>query len=181
MLVGALAAAARLYKRDDAIAPVEERETAKTFFALAGSALGLTLLSMDVNDYFNARLAGAAGSEADLRGRNENARLFSFTALWAFYGATMLALGLLRRISLLRFGALLLIAAAISVALFNSIFYAAAWHVPTSHTLMGYAALILALAACARFYTRFGGSDAGERAVALPALVLRRTSLRSPR
>ena len=174
VLVGALAVAARLYKRAAAAAvPEEERGTATTFFALAGNALALTLLSLDVNDYFNARLGGAAGVAADVRGRTDNARLFSFTALWAFYGATALALGLLRRITLLRFGALLLLAAACSVAVFNSIFYAATWHVPVfNHTFMGYAALIFALAACARFYTRFGGADAGERAFALPAFVL---------
>jgi uncharacterized membrane protein len=173
VLVGALVAAARLYKRAPSVEE-EERRTATTFFALAGSALGLTLLSLDVNDYFNARLANAPQDATDVRGRLENARQFSMTALWAFYGATALVLGLLKRITPLRGGALLLITATVGkLVAFDTSFYAASWHTPVfNQTFMAYAVVVLALAAGARFYSRANDDEVSERPVILPALVL---------
>jgi hypothetical protein len=179
VLVCALAAAARLYRRAPASSIEEgERSTVGTFFALVGNAAALTLLSLDINDYFMARLSSTDASALDARERIESARQFSLTAAWAAYGATALVLGLLKRIALLRYGALLLLVAAVGKVLsVDSQRYAASWHAPVfNHTFMAYAVLVLALACAARFYARSGG-DAGERVVVLPALVLAANAL----
>lgn len=176
VLVGALAAAARVYRRARFVEE-GERATATTFFILAGNALGFTLLSLDVNDYFNSRLSGERPDDGGARSRVENARLFSMTALWAFYGATALALGVIRRITVLRYGALALLVAACCLLLFNTP-YGAAVRVPVfNHTFMGYAVLVFALGASARFYARAGEGGTDEREVVLPALVVAANAL----
>jgi uncharacterized membrane protein len=177
VLVGTLAAGARLYRRGpDEVAgkgegvSEDERALVRTFFAIMGNGLALTLLTLDVNDYFNRGLSGVAADER--RARLENGRQFSLSALWTFYGAAALVLGVVRRLATLRYGALLLLATAfVKVVAVDSSFYAGTWHVPVfNQTLMAYALLVLALAVGARFYRHADGLG-GEGRVARPALV----------
>jgi uncharacterized membrane protein len=173
VLVGAIAAAARLYKRADELAK-NERSTVRTFLALTGNAIALTLLSLDVNDYFAGRLSQSGAAPADLPGRIENARQFSISALWTLYAATTLALGVLRRFALLRWGGLLLLAAAIGkVVALDSVFYAASWRLPVfNETFMAYALLVAAVAYAAWLYERAPSADEPERRVMRPTLLV---------
>lgn len=177
VLVASLVTGARLHRLYADESDEEERSTVAVFFALTGNALALVLLTLDVNDYFNARLTGA-GTQGDPRARLENARHFSLSTLWAIYGATLLALGLLKRRLLLRVIGFVLLAAAAGDVIYNSTFYAAAWHVLVfNHTSMAYALLVAALAAGARFYARAVEVDAAERSVALPVLAVAANAL----
>ncbi|HEU4596662.1 MAG TPA: DUF2339 domain-containing protein [Pyrinomonadaceae bacterium] len=172
-LVGALAVGVALYRRAREIEE-EERSIIITLFVLAGNALALTLLTFDVNDYFNRNLSRVALEQAEHRAWVENTRQFSLSVLWIFYGATALVLGLLRRLRLLRYGALLLLAAVmLKVLLVDTGFYAERWHVLVlNQTFMAYALLVLALAFCARFYSRSSHVEESERGVVVPALVV---------
>jgi uncharacterized membrane protein len=172
VLVGAIAGAARLYKRAGEI-DNNERSTARTFFVLTGNAVALALLSLDINDYFAARLSQSGGAQADVLARIENSRQFSISVLWTLYAATTLALGLLRRSALLRWGGLLLLLAAISkVIAFDSSFYAASWHLPViNQTFMAYALLVAVLAFAAWLYGRAPGAEEPEQSVIRPVLL----------
>ncbi len=169
VLVGAIAVAARLYRHTDKV-DEEERSTVLTFMALTGNALALTLLSFDINDYFVSR---ASQSGADLRARIENSRQFSISALWTIYAATILAVGVLRRSVILRWGGLLLLAVAtIKVLIVDAAYYAASWHMPVlNQTFMAYALLVAACAFAAWLYARKSDVDENERRVAVSILV----------
>lgn len=172
VLVGGIAGAARLYQRAGEIGD-NERSTTRTFFLLTGNAVALALLSLDLNDYFAARLSQSGAAQADLHARIENSRQFSISVLWTLYAATTLALGLMRRSALLRWGGLLLLLAAISkVIAFDSFFYAASWHLPViNQTFMVYALLVAVLAFGAWLYGRAPGADEAERSVMRPVLL----------
>jgi len=130
-------------------------------------------LSLDLNDYFTARLSQSGAAQTDLLARIENSRQFSISVLWTLYAATTLALGLLRRSALLRWGGLLLLLAAISkVVVLDSAFYAASWHLPViNQTFMVYALLVAALAFAAWLYGRTPGADEPEQPVIRPVLL----------
>ncbi|HVQ39864.1 MAG TPA: DUF2339 domain-containing protein, partial [Pyrinomonadaceae bacterium] len=168
VLVGALAGAAKLYKRTTEI-DADERRTMSTFFAITGNTLALTLLSFDINDYFTARMPATA---ADPHGPVENARQFSISILWGLYAAMILAVGILRRNLLLRAGGLLLLLAAIiKVIAIDSTYYAAWWHlVVFNHTFLAYAVLVAALAYGAWLYRRASALHAHERQAMVPIL-----------
>jgi hypothetical protein len=169
VLVGAIAGAARLYKRTGEI-DESERSTMMTFFALTGNTVALTLLSLDMNDYFAVR---GSNSGAGLRAPIENARQFSISVLWTLYAATILAVGVLRRSLLLRCGGLVLqLAAIIKVLAVDSTFYAATWHLPiVNQTFMAYALLVAALAFGAWLYGRSLAVDLRERRAMVPILI----------
>jgi uncharacterized membrane protein len=173
VLVGAIAAASWLYKRATEVDETE-RLTVRTLCTLSGNAVALTLLSLDLNDYFTARLSRSGAALTSSRTPIENARQFSLTALWTIYATTTLALGFVRRFALLRWGGLLLLVAAIcKVVVFDSAFYAASWHLPVlNHTFMVYALLVAALAFGAWLYEAVPGADEEERAVMRPALLV---------
>ena len=173
ILIGALAATAWLYKRATEV-DEHERITVRTFFALTGNAVGLTLLSLDLNDYFAARLPQSSVALTIFHSPIENARQFSITALWTLYAATTLALGVLRRFALLRWGGLLLLVAAIGkVVAIDSTFYSAPWHLPVfNQTFMAYALLVAALAFGAWLYERAPVAAAPERSVIGPVLLV---------
>ncbi len=158
-LVGAIAAASKLYSRANWEGKLEvERATVKTFFALTGNTLALTLLTLDVNDYFVMR---AAHSSSDLRSQIENSRQFSISALWTIYAAVIVGVGLVRRSMLLRWGGLGLLLAAISkVLVLDSVFYDAAWHLPLlNQTFISYVLLVAACAFAAWLYRRTAEVD----------------------
>jgi uncharacterized membrane protein len=173
VLIATIAGAARLYRRAGEL-DQDERSTVKTLFLLTGNALALTLLSVDVNDYFTARLSGSSPELTNLQAQIENSRQFSISVLWTLYAATMLALGLLRRSRLLRWGGLLLLLTAIGkVVAVDSAYYAASWHFPVlNQTFMAYALLVAVLAFAARLYGRPASADEPERRIMGPALIL---------
>lgn len=170
ILIGAIAGAAWLYKRASEI-DENERLTVRTFFALTGNGVALTLLSLDLNDFFVARLSQSGVAGTNLHMSIENSRQFSISALWTLYAATTLALGVLRRFTLLRVGGLLLLATAIvKVVAFDSGFYGASWHLPIfNQTLMAYALLVGTLAFAAWLYKR---EEESERSVIRPVLLV---------
>jgi uncharacterized membrane protein len=172
VLVGAIASATKLYRRTTWEGELDENErsTVLTFFALAGNTVALTLLSLDINDYFAAR---ASNRGAGLHEPLKNARDFSISVLWTLYAATILAIGALRRSVLLRWGGLVLLLLAISkVLVTDSAFYAASWHVPlVNQTFMAYALLVAALAFSAWLYARDPGVDERERRAMVPILI----------
>lgn len=169
VLVGAIAGAARLYKRSGEL-DEDESSTMMTFFAFTGNAVALTLLSLDINDYFASRMSN---STADIIGPIENARQFSISVLWMLYAATIFAIGALRRSVVLRWGGLVLLLVAISkVLVVDSAFYAASWHLPLfNQTFMAYALLVAALAFSAWLYGRAPGVDERERRAMVPILI----------
>jgi uncharacterized membrane protein len=160
VLVGAIAGTAWLYKRAGEL-DENERELVKTFFLLTGNAVALTLLTLDMNDFFTARLSQFRSGQAGFLGPIENARQFSISTLWMLYAATMLALGVLRRSALLRWGGLILLLVAIGkVVSFDSAFYAAWWHLPVFNlTFMVYLLLVAVLAFAAWLYGRAGANQ----------------------
>ncbi|MGH9928881.1 MAG: DUF2339 domain-containing protein [Pyrinomonadaceae bacterium] len=173
ILVGAIAGAAWLYKRASEV-DESERAPVRTFFALTGNAVALTLLSLDLNDYFAARLSQSGAAQTGLHAPIESARQFSISALWTVYAATTLALGVLRRFALLRWGGLLLLLAAIGkVVALDSSFYAASWHLPVfNSTFMAYALLVAALAFGAWLYERAPSGAEPEGPVIRPVLLV---------
>jgi uncharacterized membrane protein len=169
VLVGSMAVAARLYRRADEVAE-GERSTVLTSFAVIGNAVALTLLSLDLNDYFSA---GASQSGAGLPASTENARQFSISVLWTLYATMILAVGILRRSLLLRCGGLMLLLLAIGkVVAVDTAFYTASWHLLLfNQTFMVYALLVAALSFGAWLYARASGIEEGERRAILPILI----------
>ncbi|HEV3470053.1 MAG TPA: DUF2339 domain-containing protein [Pyrinomonadaceae bacterium] len=176
VLVGSMAAAARLHNRADGLGETE-RAGATTLLALAANGLALVLLTQDLNDYFERRQALAAGG-GGARGeyfygdRLDNARQFSLTALWTIYGATTLAFGARRGAAWARFVGLgLLAVAALKAATLDILFYAAPWHAPVfNQTFTGFALVVAACAFAARLYEKSERVGERERALA-PVLV----------
>ena len=173
VLVGAIAGAAWLYRRSGEL-DEDEREVVRAFFVLTGNAVALTLLSLDMNDYFTARLSQSGAAQSSLRGPIENARQFSISTLWTVYAATTLALGVLRRSSLLRWGGLVLLLAAIGkVVALDSGFYAAWWHLPVFNlTFVTYSLLVAVLAFAAWLYGRAPAAGEPEQPWMRPVLIV---------
>ena len=173
-LVGAFAGAAWLYRRAGAEVEDDERSTLITVFVLAANVLALTLLTVDVNDYFEharARAAVADGS-ANVLARLRNTHLFALSILWTLYGATALVLGILRRMFALRVAALALLGVTIiKVLALDAAYYGASWHVILfNQTFIALAMLVASLAACAWVYARSATINPTERAVVAPVL-----------
>lgn len=170
VLVGALGGATWLYKRQGELAE-DERTLVHAFLLLTGNAVALTLLTLDLNDYFAARLSVATHA---VRGPIENARQFSISLLWILYASTILALGVLRRSMLLRWGGLTLLLAVIGkVVVLDSAFYAAWWHLPVLNTtFLVYALLVGALAFAAWLYGRAPGKDEPEQPLVRPTIIV---------
>ncbi|HWN10029.1 MAG TPA: DUF2339 domain-containing protein [Pyrinomonadaceae bacterium] len=178
VLVGAIAAASRLYSRANWEGKLElERSTVQTFFALTGNTLALTLLTLDVNDYFVSR-AGDRNSyvNSELYQRIQDSRQFAISVLWTIYAAMLVGVGLLRRSTLLRWGGLGLLLAAVSkVLVIDSAFYAASWHLPLlNQTFISYALLVAVCVFTAWLYRRVSQVDDGveEEQRALLAILL---------
>ena len=175
-LVATCACVVRLHRRAGAQVSDEERAGVSTALLVGANALALILLSSDANEYFArraARLAGADGA-GDLP-RIEEARQFTFSALWTLYGASLLAVGVARRLKPLRaVGLALLALAMLKVACYDISYHDAPWHAPLlNQTFVAFALLVAALAFAARAYAR-AGANVGqrERAFVLPTLVV---------
>lgn len=179
-LVASLAGAAWLYRGEPVAGNVEgggerraglpegERAAAVGLYTLAANGLALTLLTLDVSDYFGRQ---KALSEGLARERAEGARQFSLTALWSVYGAGLIAYGMRRRLRAARYAGLgLLVAATVKVFVLDLRYYDAVWHAPlVNHTFMAFALLVAAYAAAARLFAREEMPE--EERTAVPALV----------
>ncbi len=177
VLVGALAAASWLYRsgrfwvaRERGGAPGEqEREALAALYTLSANALALTLLTLDLSDYFGRQKALAEGLAAE---HAENARQFSLTALWSIYGAALVAYGMRRGFGAARFAGLaLLVVAAAKVFAFDLSYFDAVWHTPIfNHTFMAFAMVVGASAVVVRLYAR--DRSAVEAESVLPLLIV---------
>ncbi|HEX8149585.1 MAG TPA: DUF2339 domain-containing protein [Pyrinomonadaceae bacterium] len=179
-LVSALAGAAWLYRgHADAdegggrgVPGEGERSAAVGLYTLAAHGLALTLVTLDLSDYFGRQ---KAMSEGLARERAEGARQFSLTALWSIWGAGLVAYGLRRAQPVARYAGLaLLVVATLKALVLDLPFYDAVWHAPLlNHTFLAFALLVAAYAAAVRLYARGGEESLSEeeRSV-VPALVV---------
>jgi uncharacterized membrane protein len=147
----------------------EERVTAASALALAANGLAITLLSLDLSEYFDHQKAGAQGLASE---RAENARQFSLTALWSVYGASLVAYGVRRNFRALRYaGFVLLVVTTAKVLSFDMRFYAAVWHTPVlNQTFLAVAFVVAAYAFAARLYAR--SPELGEERAIVPVLTV---------
>lgn len=174
-LVAALAVAVRLYRREGEQVDADEREIISTVLVLAANILALTLLTIDVNDYFNARLAGLPQELDYARAPIENTRQFALTVLWTLYAAAALAVGLVRRLLPLRFAALLLLGGAIFKLLAIDLgYYSAPEHwLIFNQTFIACAVVVVALACVVRLYARHPQrANERERQMVVPLLIV---------
>ena len=150
-----------------------ERSAAVGLFTLAANGLALTLLTLDLSDYFSRQ---KVLSEGLARERAEGARQFSLTALWSIYGAGLIAYGVRRGLRAARYAGLaLIVVGTIKALVLDLQYYDAVWHAPLANqTFMALALLVVAYAAAARLFARVGAPDDeepnDERAV-VPVLV----------
>ncbi|HEX8338469.1 MAG TPA: DUF2339 domain-containing protein, partial [Pyrinomonadaceae bacterium] len=147
-----------------------ERAAAVGLYTLAANGLALTLLTLDLSDYYGHQ---KALSEGLARERAEGARQFSLTALWSLWGAGLVGYGVWRAQRAARYAGLaLLVVATLKALALDLMFYDAVWHAPLlNHTFLAFALLVAAYAAAVRLYARGEGLSDGERDVA-PALVV---------
>jgi uncharacterized membrane protein len=174
VLVVALASAARLYLGAPVAAargalPEGERDGAAALCTLAANGLAVTLLTLDLSDYYGRRKALSQGLDAE---RAENARQFSLTALWSIYGAGLVAYGARRGTFWARAAGLLLLGVAVAKVLAIDLrYYDAVWHAPLlNHTFMAFALVAAGCGAAARLLAREPG--VGPDGAAAPALVV---------
>jgi uncharacterized membrane protein len=180
-LVSALAGAAWLYRghadrvegegRGRTLLGEGERAAAVGLYTLAAHGLALTLLTLDLSDYFGRQ---KALSEGLARERAEGARQFSLTALWSIYGAGLIAYGVRRTARAARYAGLaLLVVATLKALVLDLLFYEAVWHVPLlNHTFLAFAVLVASYAAAVRLYARGGETLSEEERAVVPVLVV---------
>jgi uncharacterized membrane protein len=147
-----------------------ERATAVGLYTLAANGLALTLLTLDLSDYF-ARQKSL--SEGLARERAEGARQFSLTALWSIWGAGLITYGVRRAQPVARYaGLVLLVVATLKALVVDLMFYDAVWHVPlVNHTFLAFALLVAGYAVAVRLYAR-GENLSDEEYAVVPALVV---------
>jgi uncharacterized membrane protein len=180
-LVAALGGAVWLYRREGARVEREEREMIGAILILAANVLALTLLTVDANDFFNARRAflGEYLASFNIDDREaylpiENARQFTLTVLWTFYALSALVVGTRRRVPALRYAALAwLVVTGAKIIAFDAGFYNAAWHLPlVNQTFAAFVAYIAALWYGERLYARSDKIDGSERRAVLNAITV---------
>ncbi|HEV7904956.1 MAG TPA: DUF2339 domain-containing protein [Pyrinomonadaceae bacterium] len=175
-LVAALGGAFWLYRREGERVDHDEREIVSAVLVLAANVMALTLLSLDANDYFNARLALVDNREGyyDVYRSIENARQFTLTLLWAFYALAVLIVGAKRNLPVLRYGALAwLCVTGAKLLTADARFYNAAWHLPLfNQTFAAFVAYVAALWYAARLYVHANEIDERERRIVLTAITV---------
>jgi uncharacterized membrane protein len=154
---------ARVYLSED------ERAGSASALTLAAHGLAVTLLSLDLSEYFGLRKAGSAGLDAE---RAENGRQFALTALWCVYGAGLVVYGARRGFRAVRYaGFALLVLTTIKVFSYDLSFYDAVWHVPVlNQTFLAFAFLVAAYTFAVRLYAR--APELEEERSAIPVLVV---------
>jgi uncharacterized membrane protein len=173
VLVASLAAAAWFYKRFGEHLKAEERLMFNGMYLLGANLFAITLLSLDVNDYFEQRRAATDLSLTDVRSQLNNKHMFTLTALWALYGAAALFVGLTRKLKIIRIAALLLLAVtALKTVTADLFFYNATWHKTIFNpTFASFAVVIAALTCGAWLYSRSENISENERKLILPMLI----------
>jgi len=175
-LVGACAAIAWLYQRDAEKVEASERAAIITLVILAANALTLTLLSLDVNDYYEQRISRLASTQTGAWGevaRLENSKQLALTVIWTLYATAAIAFGVARRVKIVRLAGLgLLAVTAIKVLLLDMSYRAAWWHTPIfNQTFAAFALLVSALGVVVWLYARGEGIDEEERVSVMPCLI----------
>jgi uncharacterized membrane protein len=177
-LVAAMAGAVWLYRREGERVERDEREIISAVLILAANVLALTLLTVDANDYFNARLASLDLNDQvgyhDAYRSLMNARQFTLTVLWAFYALAAFVVGMKRNLPALRYTALAWLCVTGAKLLYaDANFYNAAWHLPlVNQTFAAFAAYIAALWYAARLYVHSDKIGEHERRTVLAALTI---------
>lgn len=146
-----------------------ERVASASALTLAAHGFAVTLLSLDLSEYFGLRKAGMAGLEAE---RAENARQFALTTLWSVYGAGLVAYGARRAFRAVRYaGFTLLVLTTVKVFGYDLRFYDAVWHAPVlNQTFLAFAFVVAAYAFAARLYART--PELEEERSAIPVFVV---------
>ncbi len=177
VLVAACAGVVWLYRRyREQVEPVEHNLISNAFM-LAANVLALTLLSADIDSYFE-RLKPRDGLSDNYEAwrRAENAKQFALAALWSFYAAAALWVGVQRRVVAARYGALLLLAlTAFKLVVADAGYYNAAWHLPVlNHTFGAFACFVAAVWFAHRTYERAPPERIGanELKYVLPTLTI---------
>jgi uncharacterized membrane protein len=173
-LVAALGGAIWLYRHRGEKVARDERELISAVLILAANVLVLTLLTVDANDFFNARLASINADDYSARQAVENGRQFTLTVIWTLYALCALVVGTKRRLPALRYAALAWLAVTgAKVVAFDAGFYNAAWHLPlVNQTFAAFAVMIAALWYAGRLYARSDKIDEQERHVVVIALTI---------
>jgi uncharacterized membrane protein len=173
-LVAALGGTFWLYRREGERVDRDEREIITAVLILAANVLALTLLTVDANDYFNARLVQFDANDYDAHRAIENARQFTLSVLWTFYALAALIVGVKRNLPALRFAALAWLAVTGAKLLaFDAYFYNAAWHLPLfNQTFAAFAAYVAALWYAGRLYVHADNIDEPERRLILNAITV---------
>ena len=169
LLVVSFAAGAWFYARAEGIA---EKERATIIPILVGMAnlLAVFALSAEALGYFDRAQALASGEAI---AQLENTKQLALSAVWTIFGATALIVGIRRRSTFVRIGALMLLALATAKAAAVDLwYYDAGWHkLLLNPTFAAFALLILSFAVCVWFYARAEGIADKERAVVVPILL----------
>jgi uncharacterized membrane protein len=173
-LVATLGGAFWLYRREGERVDQDQREIISAVLILAANVLALTLLSVDANDYFNARLSSVDPDNYVSYMAIQNARQFTLTVLWAFYALAVLVVGVKRGLPVLRYGALAwLCVTGVKILTTDARFYNAAWHLPLfNQTFAAFVAYIVALWYAGRLYVHANKIDERERHIVLTAITV---------
>src|SRR5262249_3604466 len=171
VLIAALAVSAWLYKKFASHLSDEERSMFNGIYLLGANAFAITLLSLDVRSYFEQKRASTALSN-DLS-QIRNTYFFTLTALWAMYGAVMLFIGVIRRLTIVRLAALLLLAGTVLKVLVADLwYYNEPWHLTIFNQTFGsFFFVITALALSAWWYLRSTDISEEERSFVIPLLI----------
>jgi uncharacterized membrane protein len=169
VLIAALAAASWLYKTSQCALEDEERGMFRSLYLLGANALGIGLLTLDANDYFDQKKALSDVNAAAI----SNSKHLTLSALWSVYGAMALVVGITRRLKVLRAISLALIVTTIvKVLIIDLQFYKADWHATVfNQTFAAFALLIASLAVGAMFYARSASVGDEEKSLAFALLV----------
>jgi len=170
VLVGALAAAARLYHIYREKVDEQERSMLASLYILAANAAAILLLSLDANDYFiRSREVGGWPSPEHWN----NSRQFTLSTIWTMYAVVTLVVGITRSQKLLRVIALVLLSlATLKVLAIDLPYFNAEWHITLiNETFASLMMLVFGLAVSAWFYSR-AKVEADERRMVMPALIV---------
>ena len=173
VLVASLAAASWFYKRFGSHVKDEEQGMFSALYLLGANIFAITLLSLDVNDFFEQKRAITNAAVTDEYQKISNTHMFTLSVLWGLYGATALFIGIMRRLILIRVAALLLLAiTALKVLATDLWYYDSTWHTTIfNQTFASFAVVIAAFACGAWLYSRSENIKENERNMMLPMLV----------
>jgi uncharacterized membrane protein len=173
VLVASLATASWLYKRFGSPVKDQEQEMFSALYLLGANIFAITLLSLDVNSYFEQKRATTDATLTHEYQRIGNTHMFTLSVLWALYGAAALFIGIMRKLIIIRIVALcLLVITALKVLATDLWYYDSTWHTTIfNQTFASFAVVIAAFACGAWLYSRSDNIKEGERNIVLPLLV----------